>query len=241
MLSKSKGIVLQITRYTDSGIIAHILSQKYGLIALMVKGIHSKKRGHITAYFQPLHILSLEIYYKESRSIQSLKEVSLDRGLNLVPFDYSRNAIAFFVGEVLKKTLNENEPDDEIYNFVTNSIIFLDSAPNINNYHIAFLISLASFLGIEPANTFSDSNIFFDMQNGEYLSSPPLHGFYMDRDFSKLLFNFSKTSLEDCGDIKLSGKLRTQFLEILLTYYSMHLQGLKKIKSLVVLAEVFRT
>ncbi len=240
MLSKTGGIVLQTIKHSDSGIICHILTEEYGLIPFIVRGTHSKKNNTRSAYFQPLQILSLEIYYKSSRNLQSLKEVSADITLKNLHFDFERNSIAFFIGEVLKKTLNEGEPNKNIYNYIKDSIIYLDSDKNILNFHIGFLIGLMKYLGIAPTHEYSEKNCYFDMQNGLYTSSPPLHGYYLDKRFSELLYRFSGSSIEDCSMIPLNGNSRSAFIDKLILYFSMHLQGLNRIKSLDVLKEIFK-
>lgn len=240
MLSKTGGIVLQSIKHSDSGIICHILTQEYGLQSFIILGAHSKKSNTRIAYFQPLQILNLEIYYKSSRNLQSLKEVSVDVALTNIPYKFDRNSIAFFIGEVLKKTLNEAEPNKLLYDYVRDSIIMLDNEENIINFHIGFLIGLASFLGISPSKEYSESNCYFDMQNGLYTNSPPLHGYYLDKKFSELLNRFSNSSIQECNNIPLTGSTRSSFLDLILSYFSMHLQGLNKIKSLDVLKEMFK-
>lgn len=240
MLSKSGGIVLQTIKHSDSGIICHILTEEFGLIPFIVRGTHSKKSNTRSAYFQPLQILKLEMYYRSSRNLQSLKEVSSDPPLNSIHFDFEKNSIAFFVGEVLKKTLNEGEPNKILYSYIKDSIIHLDSDENIVNFHIGFLVGLMKYLGIAPTHEYSEKNCYFDMQNGLYTSSPPLHGYYLDKYFSQLLYRFSLSSIEECSSIPLSGKIRSIFIDNLISYYSMHLQGLNKIKSFEVLKEIFK-
>jgi len=240
MLSKTGGIVLQTIKHSDSGIISHILTQDYGLLSFIVRGTHSKKSKTRSAYFQPLQILRLEVYYRASRNLQSIREVALEMPFEKIPYDFERNSIAFFIGEVLKKTLNEEEPNQNLYNYVRECIILLDTEKNVNNIHIGFLIGLAKYLGISPTMEYSEENCYLDMQNGLYTSSPPLHGYYLDKNFSGLLDRFSNSSLTGCNQISLTGNTRSVFIENLLSYFSMHLQGLKKIKSLEVLKDIYK-
>ncbi len=240
MLSKTGGIVLQTFKHSDSGVICHILTEEFGLTPFIVKGTHSRKSNTRIAYFQALQILNLEIYYKPSRNIQSIKEVSTDIPLNNLHFDFERNSIAFFIGELLKKTLNEGEPNEILYQYIKESIIHLDTYKNILNFHIGFLIGLMKYIGIAPTHEYSQTNCYFDMQNGLYTDSPPLHGYYFDKKNSELLYRFSCTSIEECSSIALSGNTRSIFIESLISYFSMHLQGLNKIKSLEVLKEIFK-
>lgn len=240
MLSKTGGIVLQTIKHSDSGIISHILTEEYGLLSFIIRGAHSKKSKTRSAYFQALQMLNLEISYKASRNLQSLKEVSLEKPLERIPYDFERNSIAFFMGEVLKKTLNEEEPNKALYNYVRESIILLDTEENIFNIHIGFLVGLAKYLGISPTQEYSQKNCYLDMQNGLYTSSPPLHGYYLDKNFSGLMHRFSNSSLKECNKISLSGSTRSIFIENLLSYFSMHLEGLKRIKSFEVLKDLYK-
>ena len=69
MLQKTRGIVLHQIKYTDSGIVVQVYTRTNGRIAMLVKGLRSKKSGRHNVLFQPLSILDLEIYYRDSRSV----------------------------------------------------------------------------------------------------------------------------------------------------------------------------
>jgi len=240
MLRKTRGIVLQTIKHTDSGIVSYILTEEFGLLPFIIRGTHSKKSKTRTAYFQPLQLLNMEIYFKESRNMQAIKEVSLLQAFEKIPYDFERNSIAFFIGELLRKTLNEEEPNQKIFDYVRDSILLLDTGENIMNLHIGFLVGLAAYLGIAPSSKYSTENSYLDMHNGQFTSSPPLHGYYLEKDFSQLLDKFSNSSLENCKQISLKGSTRSLFIENILSYYSMHLPGLKKIKSLEVLKDIYK-
>jgi DNA repair protein RecO (recombination protein O) len=51
--------------------------------------------------------------------------------------------------------------------------------------------------------------------------------------------NFFVASYDSINKISLTGNIRNDVLETLVRYYSLHLPGLKKIKSLDILKEVF--
>jgi hypothetical protein len=77
------------------------------------------------------------------------------------------------------------------------------------------------------------------MLNGAFVPFPPDHGNYVNTEISGILTAFFSSSYEKINDIILTGSLRNEVLETLVGYYSIHLPGLKKIKSLHVLKEVF--
>ena len=77
------------------------------------------------------------------------------------------------------------------------------------------------------------------MVNGIFVPVPPVHGNYATEEITNILADFFVSSYDSIGNISLTGKMRNDVLETLVRFYSLHLPGLKKIKSLEVLKEVF--
>jgi DNA repair protein RecO (recombination protein O) len=75
--------------------------------------------------------------------------------------------------------------------------------------------------------------------NGIFVPYPPGHECFADVGISGILAQFFSSSYEDTKTLILNGSLRNSVLDTLVKYYSLHLPGLKKIKSLEVLKEVF--
>jgi DNA repair protein RecO (recombination protein O) len=77
------------------------------------------------------------------------------------------------------------------------------------------------------------------MLNGVFVPIPPVHGNYANEEISAILAHFFLSSYDSVSNISLTGKIRNDILETLVRFYSLHLPGLKKIRSLEVLKEVF--
>jgi DNA repair protein RecO (recombination protein O) len=77
MLEKTRAIVLHQIKYTDSGIIVQMYTRKFGRQSFLIKGMRKKKSGKHNILFQPMFILDMELYYKSSREMQTLKEFSV--------------------------------------------------------------------------------------------------------------------------------------------------------------------
>lgn len=240
MLEKTEGIVLHTFKHSDSGIISHIFTKKYGRLSFMVKGISRKKSTTHRAYFQILQPLSIEFYYREKRELHIIKEASpLFNYMNLHS-DIRMNSIIMFLGEVMYKALRPSGPDESLYEYIIDTLVYLDNENRIlPNFHIGFIIGLTKYLGIAPSNNYSSKLPYFDMQNGIYLEHPPLHGFYMGKVYSLLLYEFLKSSIAECNNISLSGQSRREFLDDMLTFYSLHLPGFRNIRSLKIYSEMF--
>ena len=206
----------------------------------MIKGMRSRKTGKRNILFQPLFILDLELYYKPSHEMQNLKEFSVF----FTPYDiYSnikKSVVAMFLGEVLTSVLREESPHEEMFDFIEKSIIYFDKcADGYANFHIAFLAGLSSYLGFEPGRQIEKDDVYFDMINGVFVPVPPVHGNYANEEVSAVLADFFESSYDSASKISLTGKIRNDILETLVRFYSLHLPGLKRIKSLDVLKEVF--
>jgi len=240
MLEKTRGIILHQIKYTDSGIVAQIYTKKFGRQSFLIKGMRKRKTGKHNILFQPMFILDLELYYKASREMQTLKEFSV----SFTPYDiYSnikKSCVAIFLGEVLTSVLKEESPHEEMFDFIEESIAYFDGCKEgFANFHIAFLVGLSSFLGFEPAPRLENENAFFDMVNGIFVPIPPVHGNYANEEITNILAEFFVASYDSASTISLTGKIRNDVLEALVRFYSLHLPGLRKIRSLDVLKEVF--
>jgi DNA repair protein RecO (recombination protein O) len=240
MIEKTKGIVLHQIKYTDSGIIAHLYTKDFGRVSLLIKGMRKKKSGKHNIMFQPLSIIEIEMYHKPSREVQVLKEFSVTYSPYNIHTDIRKSSVAMFLGEVLSAILREESPHAELFDYIEQSIVYFDmSKENFANFHISFISGLSSYLGFEPSVPDSSEDVFFDMKEGSFVPVPPVHGFYADETISGILSKFFRSSYESANEIKLTGKQRNDVLDSLITFYSLHLPGLKKINSLEILREVF--
>ncbi len=240
MLEKTKGIILHQIKYTDSGIVAQLYTRKFGRQSFLIRGMRNRKSGKHNILFQPMFILDLEINYKESREMNVLKEFTVSYCPYDIYTDIRKSSVAMFLGEVLTGVLREESSHEELFDYIEESIIYYDrSREGFANFHIAFLAGLTGFLGIEPGIKKAAHDIFFDMTNGIFVPSPPLHGIYANPEISEILSRVFLSSFDNIKNISLTGTIRNEVLDNLIRYYSLHLSGLKKINSLGVLKEVF--
>ena len=240
MLEKTKGIVLNRIKYSDSGIIVRLYTRKFGRQSFLIRGMRNTKAGRHNILFQPLFILDLEMNYKHSREMQVLKEFSVSFAPYEIHSDIRKSCVALFLGEVLTSVLKEESPHEEMFDFIEESIIYFDSCKEgFANFHIAFLAGLSSFLGFQAGARTDNNDTFFDLKNGSFVQMPPVHGNYANETVSNILADFYVASYDTAGKIPLTGTMRNEVLETLVKYYSLHLPALRKLKSLEVLKEVF--
>lgn len=240
MTDKTGAIVLHQIKYTDSGIIVQVYTRNFGRQSVLVRGLRKKKTGRQNVFFQPLSVLDLVIYYRDAESMKTLKEFSVVYAPTDIYNNIIKSCITLFLGEVLTTVLKEEGKNEELFDYISNSIIYFDNRrENFSNFHIAFLIGLCSFLGFEPGKRLEKENRVFDMLNGAFVPIPPSHAAYADIEISGILAEFFSSSWDDMNKIVLTGEKRNNVLLTILKYYSVHMPSLRKINSLEILKEVF--
>ena len=76
MVHKTKGIVIRVTRYGETSVIASIYTELFGIQSYIVNGVRtsSKKGSGQGNMFQPAAILDLVVYHNELKNIQRIKD-----------------------------------------------------------------------------------------------------------------------------------------------------------------------
>jgi len=240
MLQTTKGIILHQIKYSDSGVIAQVFTRDFGRQSLMIKGMRNRKAGRHNVFLQPMFILDLVFYQRESREVQMLKEFSVSYSPSGIYADIKKSCMAVFISEILTSVLREETANHGLFDYIENSIIYLDkNESGYSNFHIAFLSGLSSYLGFEPAVRKTPENKYFDLLNGSFVAFPPGHSSYANVQVSEILYSFFSSSFENMKNIPLTGSMRNEVLETIVKYFGIHLSGLKKIKSLEVMKEIF--
>jgi len=240
MLVKTKAILLRHVRYSDNSLIAHFYTQEYGRLSVMVKGISSKKGSAKFNYFQPLNIFNTEIYHYDNRELHNLKEMSLAYIPGKIPGDIHRTSVALFISEILNNVIREEDVNRMLYDFIESSVITLDEmTAGISNFHLWFLVAFTDYAGIGPSHTTINDG-YFDMLTGQFTTFRPTHPDFIEPQNAKVLNRLLQMPAEEISSLRMSGEQRTDLLEQLLKYYSLHLTGIREIRSLQVLKDVFR-
>jgi DNA repair protein RecO (recombination protein O) len=240
MLIKTRGVVLQHFKYSETSLVVKIFTEELGLQSYMVKGSRSKKSKLKPAYFQPLTLLEMVVYHKENRQLHSVKEIKSAYSWRHIPFNIQKQTVILFLNEILYKTLREEVPDKKLFEFIYNSLHWFDlEEENFVNFHIFFLLHLSRFLGFFPKETPGITNaVFFDLKEGFFTPGQPVHPYYIEGDVAKDMLFFLNRNIDSIKSFKYGTKRRRNLLDALVTYYQLHLPEMGKIKSLDILTAV---
>lgn len=228
-------------KFSDSSIIAHIYTEYAGRQSFLIQGVRTKTTSKKINLLQPMFILDLEVYHRPGRELQKVKELRVKTVYTSLPYHPVKTAITLFLAELLYKVLKEQESNPSLFSFLENSLEKLDvMEEEVSNFHLVFMLQLIRYLGFVPTNNYSKENCVFDLQNGIFINTPPLHPHYLGPElaehFSRLLGNGYRDKHQAMNSV-----LRSKMLDSILQYYSLHLTGMERFKSIEVLREVFHS
>ena len=236
MLVKTKAIVISSIKYQEKSLIVKCFTESDGLKSYFVQSaFSSKKSNQKIAYFQPLTILEIEASHKNKGTLEHFKEIKLATAYNTIHSNIYKSTIVIFLSEIIQHSIHEEEKNQDLFTFLETALLWLDNHDEIANFHLILMLEMTKFFGFYPDDSEIDNN-FFDIQNGIFT---PLQGTsclsQQETDLFKKLINLRFDSNQKI----FSGMERQIILKTLLNFYSIHLDGFKKPKSLDVLKEVF--
>lgn len=238
MLVKTKAIVLQAIKYRDADLIVKCYTQQSGLKSYLLRGVLKSKKGKFrAAMFQPLTQLEIEANHKAKEGLDYLKDAKLAKAYQSLQIDVYKTAILLFLAESLRNSIQEEEQNQALFQFLEEAFNWLDQAEKFANFHLLFLVKLSQYLGFYP----DCSNVelpYFNLLDGNF-QWDEVNKYCISNQNSELLKKFLTTNFEQSQQIKLNQNSRKDFLEMLITYYQLHLQGFKKPKSIEVLNQLF--
>jgi len=239
MLHKTIGIVFHTVKYADTSIIAKIYTEKFGLRSYMIRGVKSKKSKPRSAFLQHLSVLNMVVYENQKKHLQSIREIDAAYQYQTIPFNIEKSSILLFMNEILLKSIVEEEPNQKLFNFIYSSVVELDRCgKGYQDFHLHFMVQFSRFLGFFPGNTHSGQNEFFDLQEGVFLHSRPLHNNYLEpAPGGKLSLLLENNSWD--RRICRNAAERNELLGKLIEYYRLHIEGFGDVKSHLILKQIF--
>ena len=234
----TKAIVLSSLKYGDTSLIVKAFTQSDGLKSYLLKGVLASKRGKLkAAHFQSLTQLELTANHKNKGTLETIREARVIHPYKTLHTTVVKNSLVLFLAEMLGNSIQEEEQDANLYNYLEISFKWLDSNTEIANFHLLFLLNLTKFLGFYPERPTGQED-YFDLLEGQFVPVPTLNPLIENESivcFKELLgINFDRLQ-----GMKIAKGIRESLLKSVILYFELHLQGFRKPKSLAVLNAVF--
>lgn len=241
MDDKIQGFVLQSIRYGETSLIVRIYTLNNGLQSYMVKGVRGKASRNRIAFFQPMTFLRFVQSGKpRPGGLTYLKDPELLYSYQSVPMVMKKGAILMYLSELLSHTLTQQERNDDLYQFVYQSMVWLDLVESgYANFPLYFTLELSRFLGFYPQSNYREQ-AFFDMMEGQFVTVMPPHPYSLGQEESRMLSLLLNRGIEDLSSVGMTGLQRNALLDGIITFMRLHAPVLKGLQSHEVLKEVLR-
>ena len=240
MLSATEGIVLHYVKYGETSVIATIFTREFGRQSYIVNASRSRKSKNKAGLLQPLFLLDLEVYQKQTREVQRIKEMKSLQTYQNIPFEIGKSTQAIFLAEMLYKTIHEQESYPELFDFILNALLYFDlMEKGWQNFHLYFLFRLTEYFGFMPDTKKVGFEGWFDIKKGAVVPFEPPHPLFANKDVTEKLIELSLLKFHELDAFRINRNMREMLLSTLIDYYQLHFDNLGEIKSLKVLHDVF--
>lgn len=238
MIVCTKGIVLHRTKYSDNSLIVKVFTEKFGTQSFMIKSAFSKKSKVNYTQFAPLSLVELNFNSRKTGQLQYIKEITFYYHFITIPFDIVKNSILIFYSELIYKALYSYGEDKRLYRYIEESIIALDKHPRVPaDIHLRFLVELCEFLGFAPHANFTEKECHFCIQDASFTSWYSDNGDFLSVEASRYLNYILQSSEKETSTLP-SKQIRNELLHALVKYLEIHNEGIKKIESIEILAQI---
>ena len=236
MLVKTRAIVISSLKFQEKSLIVKCFTLSDGLKSYFVRdAFSSRKSNQKIAYFQPLSILEIEAVHKNRGTLENFKEIKISQPFHSIHSSIFKSTIVMFISEILHHSIHEEEKNENLFTYLETALYWLDNHSEIANFHLILMLEVTKYLGFYP--DFSDIDYkYFELSEGSFTI------FITKNSLTEHETNLFKQLI----DLKFDNNQKTFhvierqiLLKILIDYYTTHLDGFKKPKSLEVLKEVF--
>lgn len=227
-------------KYGDTSLIVDMYCRELGMQSYILNGARKPRSSMPAGLFQVMSILDVVAYHSEKASLKRLKEATPAFYYSQLQQDIRRSSTGIFLVELFRNTLPQTESHPDLYDFVEDVFIRLDTRQDdLPVYVLRVMLLLSARMGFQPGGKYSTDMPFFDLMNGVFRSTPPAHPHYLLPEtalfLGPLIDDIEITSIPE----GLDNTQRRKLLTALLDYYRLHLPHFSEPKSQAILHQVF--
>lgn len=237
-LCNTKAIVLSSLKYGDTSLIVKCYTEQEGVKSYLIRGVlKAKKKGLKAAHFQPLTQLKIVANHNSKNTLNSIKEVQVVHPYKSIHTNIVKQSVVLFLSEVLSNSIQEEEQNKALYQYLETAFIWLDMHDKVSNFHLLFLLNLTGFFGFYP-DTSEKNNIGFNLLEGNFSNHIHDKNVISKNEFYQLkkLLGINFDGIET---VSFSKEERQLVLQVIIKYFKLHLGSFRNPKSLQVLETVF--
>lgn len=238
MITDTSAIVLKSINFRESSLIVTMLSQEHGKIAVIARGARRKK-NKFGGLLQPGALLDVTYYFKTTRDVQNLSEVTQKKPTWHIHEQMEKMAIGLVTLELCDQLCHEYEPMPEVFEFLARFLEWLhNTSDNPKNllpyiqYRLAELTGIGISWDVPETTSETTEPSYLNVTSGRIsgiaedgLSFPVTK---LQMEYLRCIVNGKKSTL-------LSGSFPGQEIKQLIhhmdAYFQYHMEGMKARKA----------
>lgn len=241
MIISTQGICLKTTPYSETTVIAQILTREIGLRSYIISGVRTAKPKVHPNVLHPMSLLNLVVYNHPNKTLNRTKEIELAYSPKEILFNLKRSSIALFTAEVLAKSMNEAQHLGDWFNFLVKYIYHLDTcAAGFAHLHNYFLLQYAKVLGFMPDFQQYKENLRFNLKTGDFSTFHSDNDAVISVEATAYILDLMNTDLSTLEELKVPGAISFNTVQSLLLFLQIQTGGFPKVKGHLIFKDVFK-
>lgn len=233
-----KAIILKTIHYSDTQKIIYAYSSGKGYLSFISPAAILKRKS------MPVHLMQIsEIEYFENEKSNLYKVRSISPLINLpnLYFDVVKMNIILLWGEILNLILKNEGKNEDLFEFIAHSVEYLNSTrTDTANFNLFFLYRLSGFLGYQINTSTWQEGYIFNISDGNFCPANQAASYVSGPNTARIIYRFCTCEAGEIKDIPLNRESRNILLDIILLFFTIHLNVNFNIKSIQVIREVFQ-
>lgn len=242
MIQTTEGVVLGVLKIAGGQQIVTAYTSANGRLSYIMRTPRSRKSPVSMSLLQPLSMVQIVGDVRPGATLQRITSMSCTCPYRSIPSDPYKSAMTLFLQEFLMRSVREEgQPNSALYDFITTSMRWLDAAVDgYSNFHIAFMLRISAFLGLQPNTSHYVRGYCFDLQEARYVPPPPQADAYcLTGAEAAAVGTLMRMNLSNMHRFLFSRQQRRRILSVVNDYYRLHIPDFPELRSLQVLHEVF--
>ena len=226
---KTSGVVLKGTNFGEADRILTIMTERFGKIKVMAKGLR-KIKSHLAGSLEPFTLAQLQLH--EGRNFYLVTGAEIEKEFPNIHTDLKKTSQAFYVGELVDKFCEDNQKNVAVFQSLISILTIIDdNLPDEDKLMLrAFEIKLIESEGFKPElqncvhckNKIEAGGSFWDDIEGGLIcpacQKVHHHGKEISDSAIKLLRFAETNDFAKMKLVKTDGKIRNEVEKILSLY-----------------------
>lgn len=240
-------VALRTVKHSDSMSILSVYTAQNGRMSLAIPAGKGREAMRLRALIMPLSVFECQADIRPGRDISRIRDV---RAVTLPASGNPVTAVqAMFVADLLQGLLREPQQDTVLFAYIADaakrlSDLAAGGSPArrrsaLANFHLAFMLRLTRFMGVEPDWATYRPGAVFDMAGGVFRESPPAHGRYLLSAEAEAAWKLRRMNLDNSGFFRFSRTERNTILDRITAYFHIHFPSLPSLDSTAILRHIF--